>query len=172
MLQPLDDEKMAYKSANIKPDARSDVRIRRFWTKRENALFDFRVFYPHAKSYRSKTPAALYRQEALRKKREYEQRICEVEGGSFTPMIMSSSGCMGPEMQIAIKHLARKLADKKKQTYSEVVGLLRCRFAFAMVRSAIICLRGSRSLKKREFNTEEVLNTPVSIVAQEARICV
>ena len=44
-LQPLSGEKMRYNSANIKSEARSDVRIRGFWTRQQNAFFDFLRFY-------------------------------------------------------------------------------------------------------------------------------
>jgi len=174
MLQELNGEVMDYKSANILPEARSDIRIRGFWTRKENAFFDFRIFYPFASSYLSKSPEALYQSVAKTKKREYQQRIQDVEAGSFTPMVMSTSGGMGTEMSMAVKHLAKKLSEKKKEPYPEVIGLLRCRLAFAMLRSTIVCLRGSRSLKPRNFDLseEDVLDMPASIVAQEARLSV
>lgn len=67
----------------------------------------------------------------------------------FTPLIMSSTGGMGAELQIALKHLARKIADKQGNVYSKVAGFLQCRFVFALMRSALVCLRGSRSPWKR-----------------------
>ena len=45
--------------------------------------------------------------------REYEERINFVDAGSFTPMIASSTGGMGPEMQMALKHLAYLLLAEK-----------------------------------------------------------
>ena len=110
-LLALQGEVFDLKSANVKPDARSDVRVRGFWTRRENAFFDFKVTYPFASSHLSKPPKTLYRSAATAKKREYEQRICEVEGGSFTAMVMSSTGGMGPEMSMAVKRLSSKLAE-------------------------------------------------------------
>ena len=58
---------------------------------------------------------------------------------------MSSSGGMGPEMQIMVKHLCRRIAAKQKVPYDKVIGVLRCKLAFQMMHSAIVCLRGSRS---------------------------
>merc|ERR1711966_429727 len=77
-------------------------------------------------------------------RREYSERIRNVEDGDFTPMILSSGG-MGPEMNIALKHLARLTAAKQNVQFSRVCGYLRAMFSFEMMRMALICLRGSRS---------------------------
>ena len=55
-LQPLSGETFEYKTANTKPEARSDIRVRSFWTNMQNAFFDTKVIYPFASSYSSKTP--------------------------------------------------------------------------------------------------------------------
>ena len=75
---------------------------------------------------------------------------------------------MSPEMSIALKHLARKISEKGNKPYPETIGLLRCRFSFEMMRAALICLRGSRSVKKYHYNTDD-LNDHVSVVAKDAR---
>ena len=53
--------------------------------------------------------------------RNYEERVRVVEDADFTPLIMSSSGGMGVEMQMALKHLS----EKTKQPYSKVIGGMR-----------------------------------------------
>ncbi len=45
---------------------------------------------------------------------------------------------------MALKQLAKKIADKRKESYAMVVNVLRCKFAFAVARAALVCLRGSR----------------------------
>ena len=51
-LEPLTGEVLRYKSANRSDEARSDVRIRGFWSNnRKDAFFEFRIFYPFAPSY-------------------------------------------------------------------------------------------------------------------------
>lgn len=145
LLEELSGEVMSYRSAKIEDDCRSDVRVRGFWAKQQNAFFEFRIFYPFASSYLSTSLPALYRRFAKERKREYEERINVVDAGSFTPMIASSTGGMGPEMQMALKHLALLLAEKNGEKYADVMSLLRCRFSFAIARSALVCLRGSRS---------------------------
>jgi len=118
------------------------------------------------------THCALYRSVAKIKKREYEQRIRNVEAGNFTPMVISISGGMCPEMAMAVKHLARKLSEKTKEPYPKVIGLLRCRLVFFMTKSALVCLRGSKTLKPRNYDLVEegILDTPAVVVTEEARI--
>ena len=85
---------------------------------------------------------------------------------------MASTGGMGDEMSIALKHLARRIALKNNQSYAITMGILRCRFAFELMRSALVCLRGSRSLKHKiyDLSSEEVLAASAEVVAMEARV--
>ena len=80
------------------------------------------------------------------RKREYQERINQVDNGSFTPMILASTGGTGDEMDVALKVLGGKLAEKNNEVYSHVMGDIRARFAFAIARSSLVCLRGSRSI--------------------------
>ena len=75
----------------------------------------------------------------------YEDRIREVEYGSFTPLIFSCSGGMGPLATIVYKCLASLISEKSGQSYSMTLYWLRCRLSFSLLRSAVTCLRGSRS---------------------------
>ena len=79
------------------------------------------------------------------KKRNYEQRINEIEHGSFTPLIFSTSGGMGKAASIFYKRLGGMLAEKRHQPYSNCMRWLRCHLNFSLLRSSIMCLRGSRS---------------------------
>ena len=98
-----------------------------------------------APSYRKKELFALYRMHENAKKREYGVRICEVELGDFTPLVLSTTGRMARECTIFYKHLADHLTEKRKTNYSHMMRWLRCRISFALLRSAIRALRGSRS---------------------------
>ena len=55
------------------------------------------------------------------KKREYGERIREVEHGSFTPLVFTASGGMGQEAAVVVKKLADDLAMKRNESYSRVV---------------------------------------------------
>ena len=111
-----------------------------------NAFFEFRVLYPLAASYLGKNAAQLFEEVAQQRRREYRQRIVEVDDGDFTPMIMFTNGSMGPEMTAVIKQLGRMISEKNGRSYAYVITILRAKFAFALARSAVMCLRGTRSV--------------------------
>ena len=167
-LQPLTGETFRHRSANTEPDARADIRVRGFWTDSRNAFFDTRVFYPNAPSYRSKSLPSLYRRFEGDKKREYGERVREIEHGSFTPLVFSSCGGMGSEAKVAIKKLAAALAAKRGEPYSGVMSWLRCCLSFILARSALRCVRGSRSICRRVAWVDNLM--PVGLVRAEARL--
>ena len=72
----------------------------------------------------------------------------ETEHGTFTPLVFSTSGVMAHECLVFHKTLAEKLADKKNERYEEVVRYLRVKFSFLALKSTLLCLRGSRTIKK------------------------
>ena len=143
-LEAVSGEVMRHKSAIVSDDARSDLRVRGFWSNMRNAFFEFRVVYPYARSYADQDPLTLLRSQQQARKREYEQRVRDIEDGDFTPMIMTSLGGMGPDMSMAVKHLASMWSEKRGENYSTVLNVLRCKLAFAVARAALVCLRGSR----------------------------
>ena len=69
--------------------------------------------------------------------------------GSFTPLVFSTSGGMSKTTTTAYKRLASLLADKHDQPYSTVMAWLRINLSFSLLRSAITCLRGARSVTKK-----------------------
>ena len=152
LLQPLTNESFAHRSANTEPNARLDIRARGFWNTGQDAFFDVRVFYPNASSNCSMTTTAAYCKHEAAKKREYAQRVREVEHGVFTPLVPSATGGMGREAATFYKRLADGISRKEGKEYSVVMGWIRCRLSFAILRSAILCIRGSRSSRHRPVN--------------------
>jgi len=103
------------------------------------------VFNPHAPSNCSSTPGAVYRRHENAKKQTYEARICEVEHGTFTPLVFSAIGGMADQAVVFYKRLASLLSEKRNEHYAIVMGWIRCCLSFSLLRSAICCLHGSRS---------------------------
>ena len=96
-----------------------------------------------------------FRSHDREKRRAYEQRVREVERGSFTPLIFSALGGISRATEITYKRLASLLATKKDEHYNAVISLIRCRLNFSLLRSAIMCIRGSRSAAghpRRDFD--------------------
>ena len=113
-LLPLTGENIVPLSANRCDDARADIRATGFWGRQQCALFDVRVFHPNAQSYRHSSISSLYRRHELAKKREYGDRIREVENGSFTPLVFATTRGMGREATLFYKRLADKNIRKKE----------------------------------------------------------
>ena len=165
-LQPVTGELLSGASANTDDGAKLDVAASGFWGGRhERSFFDVRIFNPHAASNRQPIRTC-YRKHENAKKRAYEQRIREIEHGSFTPLVMSATGGMGNAATICYKRLASMIATKHDQSYSSTVSWLRCTLSFSLLRSAIQCIRGSRSA--RGHATKQQLS-PIDLVTSEAR---
>ena len=145
VLIPVNGRILDLRSANTADDARVDVSARGFWRQGQRAYLDVRIFNPMAQSHRRKDLPTVHKENEQEKKREYDERIREVEQGTFTPLVFASSGGMAPQAIIFYAALAQKLSEKKQQPKSIIVAWMRCRLSFSLLRSAILCLRGSRS---------------------------
>ena len=126
--------------------ARSDISARGFWVKGQRAFFDIRVFNPNAQRYSTQSVKSSYIINEKEKKRQYNRRILEVDRGSFTPLIFSTTGGMGRECSSFIHALATMLAEKRDQPFSNVINWIRTKISFALTRSMILCIRGTGTL--------------------------
>ena len=143
---PLQPEQLILRSANREDGARLDIAVDDFWGRdRNRAFFDIRVFSPFAQSYRNTTLSQCYKKNEQEKKRAYDQRIRDVEHGSFSPLVFSTSGGMGPTANVVYKRLASMIAQKHDKTYSKTLHWIRCKLNYSLLRSAIMCIRGARS---------------------------
>ena len=70
----------------------------------------------------------------------------EVEHGTFTPLVFTTTGVMGHECSVFHKTLAEKLAKKRNERYEDIVRYLRVKFSFLALKSTLLCLRGSRTV--------------------------
>ena len=152
LLQPLNGEQFQASSTIVADDARADLRVSGFWTRAEEAFFDVRVFYPNAPSYRDRNLGDVLKIHENQKRLQYGERIVNVDRGSFTPLVFTTDGCCAPECQRFLSRLCGKLADKDSRPYSQTISFVRGRLSFALLRAAIMCLRGSRSSYHRPTN--------------------
>ena len=116
----------------------------------ERTFLDVRVSNFNSPSYRDKTPEQIYLMKEREKKRDYNQRVIQVEKGSFTPLIFSTTGGMGPEATSYHKRVAQLISTKKKEEYADVMRHMRTRLRFAILRGVLIAIRGDRGRKKRQ----------------------
>ena len=89
------------------------------------------------------------------KKRQYNQRVMNIEHGTFTPLIFSVTGVMGKECAMFHKHLADKIARKTEEQYSKVIGVIRCRLSFLILRAALLCVRRNRTKERKETKIDD-----------------
>ena len=143
-LLPLEGERLRYRTANTTNDARVDVGARGFWTRGQKAFFDVRIFDPMAACHRELSLEAAHHRNEQEKMRAYSERILHVDQGSFTPLVFTTSGGMGPKAKCFYSRLADLMSEKKHQPRSHVVAWMRCRLSFSLLRSALLCLRGTR----------------------------
>ena len=169
-LQPLSGETFHHRTANTDDNARLDVKALGFWgNDRHGAYLDVRVFNPSAPSYHNQTIQAAYRKNEKEKRRQYERRVIDIEHGSFTPLVMSITGGMGPSASIFYKRLAAMISSKCSSTYSETMRMIRCKLAFSLIDSAVLCLRGARSTTSRPAKLD-LKDTPIDMIIREGRL--
>ena len=137
--------KQSYAStANTDDDARPDIRARGFWRQGQNAFFDVRVTNANCKSQRDMKVEAVLRKHEQEKKTAYNRRVMEVEHGSFTPLVFTTSGVMSHECTRYHKALAEKLSEKRNERYDVIMRYLRVKLSFLSLKATLLCLRGSR----------------------------
>jgi hypothetical protein len=145
VLQTLEGHPLHHLSANTEDCARSDIQAKGFWgIPHQRAFFDIKVFNPYARSNSKFSTPSCYVHHEKMKRRQYEQRINEVEMGSFTPVIFSATGGMGKAATIFYQRLAHMVSERRNESYSSTISWMRCTLNFSLIRSAVMCLRGSR----------------------------
>ena len=153
-LQPITGEELD-RGANQAPDARLDVHCRGFWERQRAAFFDIRVCHPNADSYKDLSPKQIYRIHENEKKRKYNSRVTEIEQGTFTPLVFTTTGGMADECLRYHSRLAELLSAKKQESYATTISWVRAKVSFAILRSALLCLRGSRTPRRRNLDVKD-----------------
>ena len=142
------------------------------WSQFERSFYDIRVTHPNCLSNIGKPVADIYVEHQKAKKSEYQERVLQSEKASFTPLIFTTSGGMGPECTILYKRIAELTSSRKNEHYSSVMNYIRTRLRFAILRSTLIGIRGERgkSKSRHDVSLDEVsLNLIPSANAYECR---
>ena len=166
-LQPLSGEQLTLQSANREEGTRLDIAADDFWGgDRNRAFFDVRVFGPFAQSHWNTSLSQCYKKNEREKRRVYDQCFREVDHGSFSPLVFSTAGGMGPTASVVYKRIASMLAQKCDQSYSKTLYWIRCKLSYSLLRSAIMCLRGVRSSIHHPAASPETMD----LACQESRV--
>ena len=90
--------------------------------------------YVNSQSNQSKYTATIFKEQE-NEKRKYNQRVMDVEMGTFTPLVFGTNGGMGLDCQNFLRTLANKLSTKNNEPYASVISWLRIQLDPNRVRS-------------------------------------
>jgi len=130
---------------------RADIHARGFWGRRPGALFDVGVFHFNAPSYHQTQVVFLFQCHELEKKREYGDRVRTVECEAFTPPVFSTFDGLGKEVTGFYNRLADPLSYKHNTPYNQTLSWMRYALSFLFLHSAVLAIRGSKTLKPTEL---------------------
>ena len=142
-LEPLTGESLL-STANTDKEARLDIAARGFWEDGGMAFLDIRVFNPFAKTHLNSKLSAAFERNETEKKTSYNQRVIEIEHGSFTPIVFSAYGGCSRETERFLSKLILKIAEKRDVPQSVIANYIRTKLSFILVRARGLCIRGSR----------------------------
>ena len=161
-LNQLSGESFSHKTANTSDEARLDISARSVWARNQRSFFYIRVFDPKAQRFRGQSLQQTYVTNEKEKKRVYNERVLQVENGTFTPLVFSVTGGMGQECKVFFKRVSLLIADKRNEKLSAVSSWIRTRTSFALLRSSLMCLRGSRHRYFRSVISEVDMELDIS----------
>ena len=140
------------KSSNTSDEARADLSMLGLWQRGQRAFVDVRIFNPFATSYRNQSLNSTFKKIEATKKREYNRRIMYNDHGTFTPLLFSINGGLSRETSTFYSRVAELLAIKRNSTKAETITWLRRKISFNLIRSSVLCLRGTRNYKMTDQN--------------------
>ena len=71
------------------------------------------------------TPQQIYKQHEIEKKRQYSSRVMEIEHGTFTPLVFTTTGGMADECRRYHCRLAELISTKKGEPYAATISWIR-----------------------------------------------
>ena len=113
-----------------------------------------RVFDPNACCWLNKSLQQYHFIIENEKKRDYNKRFLQVDHGTFTPLVFSIYGNMGKEYQKIYSRLSDLLSEKRNLPKSVVANWVRLKVCFALLKSSLICLHGSRTISRKALELE------------------
>ena len=153
-LTPLSGEELQGRTSNSSNEARIDIRTRGLWERGQQAFFDLRVFDPHACRYRNNSLQQCHVMNEQEKKRAYNERILQIDHGTFTPLVFSINGSMGRKCQKSYSRLAQMRSEKRDLLQSILSNWIRTKVYFGLLNSSLLCLRGLRTVSRKTAESE------------------
>ena len=150
-LLPIDSEVFNLRSTVTSPEARLDIKAGSFWSRGETAFFDVCRTHVNSTCNQNKSTESIFLEHEKDKKRNYQQRVVDVEMGLFYPP----------------GFLARTEEwGTNGKSYASAISCLKQSFEVFTIRPHICSLRGSRS----PFNKDADFLDDFSVNAKNADI--
>ena len=123
-----------------------------------------RVTNADCASQQGKSIKSVLKKHEAEKKLSYNRRVMEVEHGSFTPLVFTTTGVMSHECSLFHKLLAEKISAKKNEMYSDVMRYLRVKLSFLALKSTLLCVRGSRTVSSTVSSPDTDVSSDFGLV--------
>ena len=125
-LLPIDNEIFDLRFKVTNPEARPDIKVGCFWTRGVTSFFDVRVTQRvNSACNQNKSTESILEEHEKEKKRKNQQRVIDLEMGSFTPLVFGMNGGMGKECKFFLSNLADILSRKNSKSYVSAISWLR-----------------------------------------------
>ena len=86
-----------------------------------------------------------------------------MEKGSFSPLIFTTTGGMGPEATRYHKKVAELISVKKGEQYSDVVNP---RIRFSLLKSVLVAVRGERGRRRRQVYVPPITDLSLNLILE------
>ena len=130
---------------SLQNEVRLDICARGFWGADQAAFFDVSFFNPNATRYAKLALSKSYEINEKEKKKYYNERIMQIEDGSFTPHVMPTTGGMGRKWRKFYVGLSEMINEKRDVTYSTIATCIRRKITFSLIKSIGLSTSGNRS---------------------------
>ena len=124
------------------------------------AIFDIRVVDTDAPSYCSQSPRSVLSSAESEKKKYL--KACHDRRAGFTPLCVSVDGMLSAETEFFLKRISDYLAVKWERPFGVIMGWIRARLSFAILRATMLCVRGSRT-KWRSLGIIDGASLPLTV---------
>ena len=139
VLQDITGEQLS-RGTNKVLEARLDTHARVFWGRQRSTFFDVRVCYPNVDLNLNRSA------NCTKTRRSVYMRTVECD--TFTPLVFTTTGGLGKECNRHHSRLADLISTKKGGSYAKTISCIRAKTFFSSIRCALLCLRGSRTIKR------------------------
>ena len=105
-------QRVRRRTANTTNEARLDIKAHGIWERAQQVFLDLRAFDPNACRYLNKSLQQCHVMNDQEKKRAYNERVFQMEHGTFTPLFFLIYGSMGRECRTFYSRLFDLLSER------------------------------------------------------------